>query len=191
VRDSDLPTLAALDARHMTAARDDETLEATVGRLYAALRVPVTRYLIASFGITKDAEDVAQETFLQLFRLLKAGQRVDQVRAWVFRVAHNIAVNRLGEHRFVTIVNEDAWQDLCAVAEDPSSNPEQQALETERLRLIERGMRQLSTQQRQCLLLRIEGLRYREIGEVLGVTTSTVAESLRRAMRKLTRALHE
>ena len=175
----------------MTAARVDHTLEARIGDLYAALRVPVTRYLIASFGITKDAEDVTQETFLQLFRVLAAGQRIDQVRAWVFRVAHNLAMNRLGEHRFVTIVDEDAWQDLCSLADDRSPNPEQQALDAERIRLLERGMRQLSTQQRQCLLLRIEGLRYREIADVLGVTTSTVAEFLRRAMHKLTKALHD
>ena len=43
----------------------------------------------------------------------------------------------------------------------------------------------LSAQERQCLLLRAEGLRYREIGEILGVGTSTVGEFLQRALRKL------
>lgn len=171
--------------------RAHATPEAIVAELFATLRVPVYRYLIAAFDNAKDAEDVTQETFLQLFRMLRRGERVDHPRAWLFRVAHNLAVNQAVRGRFSTALGEDAWLALCAVQADPSPDPEQHTLARERLRLLERGMRQLSRQQRQCALLRIEGLRYREIADVLGVTTSSVAETLRRALRKLTRSLHE
>jgi len=49
------------------------------------------------------------------------------------------------------------------------------------------SLKWLSAQELQCLLLRAEGLRYREISEVLGIATSTVGEFLQRALRKLTR----
>ena len=51
---------------------------------------------------------------------------------------------------------------------------------------VQTAMSSLSEQQKQCLFLRAEGFRYREIAEILGVSISTVAESLRRAIRKLT-----
>jgi RNA polymerase sigma-70 factor (ECF subfamily) len=49
----------------------------------------------------------------------------------------------------------------------------------------------LSPQQRQCLHLRAEGLRYREIAETLGITISSAREFLSRAILRLQRAVHE
>jgi DNA-binding CsgD family transcriptional regulator len=43
----------------------------------------------------------------------------------------------------------------------------------------------LAKSERECLLLRVAGLRYREIGEVLGIATSTVGDTVERAMKKL------
>ena len=50
---------------------------------------------------------------------------------------------------------------------------------------------QLPQRQRECLHLRAEGLRYREIAEVLGITTSGVSESLKRAVLRLMNELYE
>jgi RNA polymerase sigma-70 factor (ECF subfamily) len=49
----------------------------------------------------------------------------------------------------------------------------------------------LSEQQRWCLFLRMEGLRYPEIGSALGISASTVGEFLRRAMERLKRVRYE
>jgi RNA polymerase sigma-70 factor (ECF subfamily) len=49
----------------------------------------------------------------------------------------------------------------------------------------------LSEQQQRCLHLRLEGLRYPEIGAVLGISASAVAEFLRRAIARLRKASHE
>ena len=48
-----------------------------------------------------------------------------------------------------------------------------------------RPIRQLTDSERECLLLRSEGLRYREIGDVLRISTSTVGETVMRAIKKL------
>ena len=55
----------------------------------------------------------------------------------------------------------------------------------EKFRRLREAIKLLTGSERECLLLRAEGLRYREIGEVLGIATSTVADTVDRAIRKL------
>jgi RNA polymerase sigma factor (sigma-70 family) len=66
-----------------------------------------------------------------------------------------------------------------------SSPPWSTILEKEKFRCLEKAIRLLSESERECLLLRAGGLRYREIGEVLGIPTSTVGDTVERAIRKL------
>ena len=65
------------------------------------------------------------------------------------------------------------------------ATPEQTALANERFRHLDTAVRSLDAQERECLMLRAEGLRYRDIGEVLGIPTSTVADTVERAIKKL------
>jgi RNA polymerase sigma-70 factor (ECF subfamily) len=64
-------------------------------------------------------------------------------------------------------------------------SPEQAVLEKERFRILRKAIALLTETERQCLLLRAGGLRYREIAEVLGISTSTVGDTVERATRKL------
>ena len=65
------------------------------------------------------------------------------------------------------------------------STPEQTVLEKEKLRRLANAMSSLTDSERECLLLRAGGLRYREIAEVLELSTSTVGDTVDRAIRKL------
>ncbi|MBA0088312.1 MAG: sigma-70 family RNA polymerase sigma factor, partial [Acidobacteria bacterium Pan2503] len=65
------------------------------------------------------------------------------------------------------------------------ATPEQVMLESEKLRRFAAAIQLLTKSERECLLLRAGGLRYREIGEVLGIAISTVGETVERAMKKL------
>jgi RNA polymerase sigma-70 factor (ECF subfamily) len=65
------------------------------------------------------------------------------------------------------------------------ATPEQRVLEKEKFRLLAAAVRLLTESERECLLLRAGGLRYREIGEVLGIATSTVGDMVERAIKKL------
>ena len=58
-------------------------------------------------------------------------------------------------------------------------------LEKEKFQRLGKAIRLLTDSERECLLLRAGGLRYREIGEVLGIPTSTVADTVDRAIKKL------
>lgn len=178
---------ASLTAEWLQGGDADVTLDERVGRSFELLREPVYRYLVATFGRPADAEDITQEAFLQLYRVLRGGGDVENSRAWVFRVAHNLAINRMTHERFLQPLEAAAWDDLCARREDAGPDPEQRAIENERWAEFRDDVGRLSPQQRQCLLLRVEGFRYREIAEILGVSISTVKEFLRRGIGKLTR----
>ena len=78
-----------------------------------------------------------------------------------------------------------------AVLAAAEPDPERGLLERERLGRVHRAILNLSEQQRRCLHLRMEGLRYPEIAEVLGISASTVGEFLRRAIARLRKAIHE
>jgi RNA polymerase sigma-70 factor (ECF subfamily) len=65
------------------------------------------------------------------------------------------------------------------------ATPEQVVLEKEKLHRLGKAILLLTESERECLLLRAGGLRYREIGEVLDIPTSTVGETVERAIKKL------
>ena len=185
------PVLAVLVASAETAGRRPPTLEERVTALFDEHQGAVYRYVRYIGMPSDDADDIVQEVFLRLHRHLKAGRPADNLRGWIFRVAQNLASSERRAARFVSLTAPDSWAELGATRADRAPSPEALAITRDRLRRLHSALVTLSLQQRQCLLLRAEGLRYREIGEVLGVTVSTVAESLRRALVKLTRGLHD
>ena len=152
-----------------------------VTNLYRELRKPLLRYLIC-LGLTRDeAQDVVQDAFVSLQRHLSSGGDQENIRGWLFRVAHNQARNRQTSYdrRFGEAL--DGKKDLQA----NDATPEEVVLEKEKFRRLAAGIQALTNSERECLLLRAGGLRYREIGEVLGIATSTVGDTVERAMTKL------
>jgi len=157
------------------------TRSAEATALFQELRKPLLRYLVCLGLSADDAQDVVQDAFLSLHQHIESGGHEENIRSWLFRVAHNQARNRQKayERRFTAPLDSDA--DRIS----GSSTPEQAVLEKEKFQRLDRAIRSLSECERDCLLLRAEGLRYREIGEILGIATSTVGDTVDRAVRKL------
>jgi RNA polymerase sigma-70 factor, ECF subfamily len=155
------------------------TCEATT--LYRELRKPLLRYLVC-LGLSSDeAQDVVQDAFLGLHRHLASGGAKDNIRSWLFRVAHNQARNRQKSYDRRNTAPFDPGTDSPL----DEATPERVMLEKEKFGRLGKAIRQLGESERECLLLRAGGLRYREIGEVLGIPTSTVADTVARAIKKL------
>ena len=156
-----------------------DSCEATT--LYRQLRKPLLRYLVC-LGLSADeAQDMVQDAFLSLHRHLASGGSQENIRSWLFRVAHNGARNRQRsyERRFSEPLNAEV--DTMVHEE----TPERAVLEKEKFRRLRNALRLLTEPERECLLLRAGGLRYREIGEVLEIATSTVGDTVERAIQKL------
>jgi RNA polymerase sigma-70 factor (ECF subfamily) len=188
---SEGPTEASVVARSsaLLLTQQPMDLEQRVIRVYESLRSPVYQYLAATFGDAMEAEDITQETFLRLYVYWSNGRAIadDRLRSWIFRVAHNLAIDRERNSKFVRELDSEAHLLAILQLPDGGRNPEETLLEQERFKSIENGLELLSKQERHCLHLRAEGFRYREIAEILGITRSSAAEFLRRAIRKLMR----
>lgn len=164
-------------------------LEAEVVGLFDQLRDPLLRYLLSFRLLTvQDGDEIIQEAFLALFQHLQHGRSGHNLRAWLFRVAHNLALKRLQRSRrdsekFVEL--SDMAKEVTA---DPALNPEDafaRAQLQERLLAVVHALPE--TDQR-CLALRAEGFRYREIAEVLGMSLGAVAKSLERSLARVARS---
>ena len=165
-------------------------LEQQIQKAFEELREPVYRYL-ASTEKCSDAEDLTQEAFLRLYRHLQAGHGVDNVRAWIFRVARNLRIDAgRGSARHFAHATPAEWAAIQDARTDARPDPEAQLLDRERWEFLTDAMRGLTEKQRESLHLRAEGLTYREIAEVLGVSISTVVDAVRRALEKLGRTWH-
>jgi RNA polymerase sigma-70 factor, ECF subfamily len=152
--------------------------------LFDVLRVPLLRYSI-SFGIpVADGEDIIQETFLALFDHLRRGRSRTNLRGWVFRVAHNLSLKRRRFHRGQsTLISADGYQPEEYVSREP--NPEQIAILGERQAALLEIYNALPENDQLCLKLRAEGLKYREIAHVMGISLGTVSNSLGRSLSRL------
>jgi RNA polymerase sigma-70 factor (ECF subfamily) len=154
--------------------------------LYRELQKPLLRYLVC-LGLSRDeAQDVIQDAFLSLQRHLATDKSKESIRGWLFRVAHNQARNRQKSYgrRFLTALDAE----VESIAD--KDTPERAVLKKEKFERLGKAIRLLTESERECLLLRAEGLRYREIGEVLGVSTSTVGDTVERAIKKLAEKCH-
>src|SRR3984893_5849205 len=157
------------------------TLQDQVAQLFAEARDDVYRYLLSLGLHPPQAQEAALEVFLRLYVTLKKGEDIQNPRGWIFRVAHNLGLKIRAKQS--TQAPFDAELELKL--RSPELNPEQSLLERERNMRFHQAIQGLSEQQRRCLLLRLEGLRYPEIGSALGISSSAVGEFLRRAIARL------
>lgn len=167
------------------AMTESNSLEEQVAGLFETLRMPVYQYLMAVFGNAAEAEDLTQDAFLQLYKALRQGQTIRNVRFWIFRVAHNMAINRQKHNQFIAPLDADSWQEIEKQFPDKASNPEQNVLQREKYERIYEGMKLLSAHERQSVHLRAEGFKYKQIAEIMNVAVPTVGEFLRRGIKKL------
>jgi RNA polymerase sigma-70 factor, ECF subfamily len=158
---------------------EDVSLRRLVLEHYDQEQIPLQRYL-TFLGLDGDtARELVQESFLKLHEHLLAGGDRRNLRAWLYRVAHNLARNAQSAAR---ASKTDPLPDVLSSA---AASIEDELLERERLQRLRNAVEQLSTAQKECLALRAQGLKYREIADVLSISVSTVGENIQRGLERL------
>jgi RNA polymerase sigma-70 factor (ECF subfamily) len=154
----------------------------------------VFRLLVRMLGNREEAEDVAQETFLNLHRHGRRFRRESRFSTFLYRVAANAALNRrrsLGRERS----RMEALATRQAAGDDLPSGPrgpDDQAMKGELRRRIEDALQTLPERLRLPLVLfDIEGLPYAEISSVAGIPEGTVKSRIHRARQALRHELSE
>jgi RNA polymerase sigma-70 factor, ECF subfamily len=161
-------------------------IEREVLSLFDQFRDPLLRYAL-SFGIQMhDAEEIVQETFLSLFRHLQLARSKKNLTGWIFRVAHNLALkDRYAKRRTGALLVYDGTMAERQI--DPLPDPEQLASFAQRRVRLLALIDALAEADQRCLILRAEGLCYREIASVLGISLGSVSMSLTRTLARLAR----
>ena len=156
----------------------DLRMKARFDELYARHGPELLRYLRRLTGSMEDAGDLLQETFLRLWEQ-PAPEDIENVRAWLFRVAANLAQNqRRSEQRLRR--RERASIDVA----DPVSSSEEQL---EARRRVEKALASVDDRGRRVLLLFAEGFTYREIAAITGIEPGYVGVLMQRARAEFRR----
>ncbi len=185
---TDFPELDGLEVRATAGNRpsSESIIQEKVIGLFDELRIPLLRYL-ASFPLTlQDSEDVIQEVFLALFQYWRKGKSHQNVRGWLFRAAHNLALKKRLRSR-KDIENAGPLMAVEDLVADPAPNPEDQFAFNQTQKRLLSVVRAMPEQNRWCLYLRAEGLRYREIAEVLDISLGSVSLYLERSLALIAR----
>lgn len=151
-------------------------------------QTPLLRYAAHLLNNATLAQDAVQNALVKLFRLWQPGQRPDdRLKAWLFRVVHNEAVDliRAEERRrkhqeghMALVLSETAG----GLYEDPKPD--------ERKEVVARCLGVLTPAQRQVILLRMQQeLSYDEIGRVIGQSSGYVGYLLHEAVQRLSEAV--
>ena len=139
------------------------------------------RQMLASQS-RQDAEDVLQDVFVRAFGALRADDRQVNVRAWLYRVAHNRCIDHL--RRPIP-----APADVFEMSRTPLHDPLEDAQRREDLRRLVTDVGRLPDQQRSALLMReIDGMSYADLATALDVTVPAVKSLLVRARLGLVEA---
>ena len=137
-----------------------------VASAFEAHRNELFSFLARTTRGDAEAEDLLQETFIRLAGEVRAGRIPEQLRAWLYHVASNLATSRFRRRSVAR-----RWLERVAAQRrepDTTSSPEADFVGHERFAEVERALGALSQDARQALLLAAQGFSGREIAQTLG-----------------------
>ncbi len=150
------------------AVQADAALFATV---YQEHHQALFRYICSIVRDPDEAEDVLQSVMLKALVALRSEQRDFELRPWLFRIAHNEAINRIRQRRptvELDVAHASPVASACEVISD-----------RERLQQLWADLAQLPDRQRQALVLReLSGLSHEEIADVIGTSGRAVKQTI-------------
>jgi RNA polymerase sigma-70 factor, ECF subfamily len=158
----------------------------------------VLRLALRCLRSEEEARDAYQETFLRLYRTLGDFRGDCSVETWILRIASNVCIDHLRrraarpEQPMTAIEESGGPADLLEISRDtrPDHDPERALARSEMHRRIEEALGGLGPRERMVFEMRhYEGLRLRQIGNLIGTTEDTVKNCLFRAHRHLRAAL--
>ncbi len=155
--------------------------------LYRARAAAVFRYARSIVGGREAAEDVTAQTFLRAWEKLDSVRDATRFDAWLFRIAHNAALNECRRQSPIPLEQAPESADEC-----PAIDPERRALSAADGAAVRDALGALGEDQRTVVALRAFGrLSFREIGEQTGRSEQAARVTHHRALKRMRDALVE
>ncbi|HXQ88649.1 MAG TPA: RNA polymerase sigma factor [Solirubrobacterales bacterium] len=153
----------------------DERAFAAIFRRY---HQPLYRFCLAIVGNPEDAQDALQNTMIKVMRALPGEERKIELKPWLYRIAHNEAIDLLRRRRETRQLDAEQAAPGHGLAEDAATR--------ERLRRLLADLRELPERQREVLVMReLSGLEFEEIGAALGTSDAVARQTLYEARQSL------
>ena len=184
-------------ARRNPASEDIDLVKLALAGSQDAYRDLLVRYQRPVLGLVRRmvgnpplAEDLAQEVFLKAFRALESFDQTRKFSSWLFKIAHNTAIDQLRRRQLDTVPLETPnpdEPDLVAILPDSAiETPEVRAQRRDLAGAIEAAVTSLRPIYREVVALRYqEGLTYDEIAEITDLPLGTVKTHLFRARKAM------
>jgi RNA polymerase sigma-70 factor (ECF subfamily) len=194
---SNLMALRDPDIRLMLRVRDDDA--AAFAELVQRFQNRLLAVLHHLLGDRDEAEDLAQEVFLRIYRHRKRYSPKAKFSTWLFTIANNLALNALRNRKRRPVqpleISESGSlchepQQLLANTQSSASFPAKRLHQEELAIIIRRALDSLNERQRLAIILnKYEDMNYADIAQVMGLTTKAVKSLLSRARAKLRECL--
>lgn len=154
---------------------------------------PVSYYFARRGCSKEESQDLAQETFIGFYRGMETYRAEANLETWLFTIAANVWRNRLRGRAAQKRSAVEISLDKTAAKDRGISthgSQEDDLLADERRELVRQALPKLPSRMRSCLLLRLDqGLKYREIAEVMETSEATVKSQLFQAKERLQKIL--
>jgi RNA polymerase sigma factor (sigma-70 family) len=181
----DVSELRLTDRQADATSETVDAIRLSFNQAFAAHHRKVYRY---AYALTCDrglAEDVVQEVFFRLYRNFDAVERDGLLRAWLMRVTANVSLNMLRSQSRARLRDETFLARTAQTNE--TALPDDDLMREAEIAETRRVLEKIKEPMRSCLLLKHEGLSYKEIAAALNVKESSVGGLIARARQEFVR----
>jgi RNA polymerase sigma-70 factor (ECF subfamily) len=154
-------------------------LSPSINAAMSALRPKLHRFCARMTGSVIDGEDVVQEVYVKAIEAAAGGGTIENLEGWLFRVAHNAALDFLRRRKRQSSALSDEAMDMIA---DPAADADRHVVAGASLRMF----MELTAIERSCVILMdVLGYRLDEIGFITGASVPAIKAALHRGRSRL------
>jgi len=185
-------------AMHTKSAGDDASVIAKIARgdkhafddLVLTYQQRIINLAFRLLGDADAAQDIAQDVFVRAYLGAKNFRGDSQVYTWLYRITVNLAANYRRKRKWEKLLSFFEPESKPAWPDTESSRPDTQLESKERKQILQKALARLPESQRTLLVLhRWEGLSYKEIAEVTGLSVAAVESRIHRGYKTLGKML--
>jgi RNA polymerase sigma-70 factor (ECF subfamily) len=149
----------------------------SLGLLFERYKVTLYNYFLRNTCNSDLSEDLVQNVFFRILKYCKNFAGTGQFKSWMYTIAHNVLIDETKKLPNSELKDSKISDDFT---------PEEAWQYTEQLNTLEKALNQLKMNEKEILVLsRFQGLKYKDIAEIFGISESAVKVRVFRALRAL------
>jgi len=151
-----------------------------IGNAYDLYADAIFRHLYLRIGNRERAKELMQDTFVRAMQYLQKGQKIDNIRAFLYKIANNVLIDDVRKKKSLSL---DELEDAGFEPEGEGEDDIHTLLEGTRVAAV---LQRLRTEDRDLIVMRfVDGMKPQEIGELLGIAPNTISVRIHRVLKEL------